>query len=342
MNILNLLILSIVFIIISVITTSFIRDFSIKKNLLDIPNNRSSHTVPKPKGGGIAIIIPFLITILVLFFCEMIDVAITKSLITGLIFVALVGLVDDYKNLSATVRMIVYLISAWISLYFIGGLKSISINEYSYYLGNIGYYLGILFLVWLINLYNFMDGTDGFAGVQTICVSVFCFFLLYLSNNTSLSIIMLCLASSSIGFLYWNWAPAKIFMGDVGSCTIGFLFGVFSIYTENEGVISIIVWTILLAPFIGDTTLTLIKRISNNEKWYRAHNTHAYQKLHQCGVSHDELALKLFLVNILLIWPLAYFAHTYQNYSLFMLILSYILMAAIWLLIQVKHKEITQ
>ena len=341
MNLLNLLFLSIIFIVISIILTNLIRKFSIKNNLLDIPNNRSSHYVPKPKGGGIAIIIPLIVTILVLFSNNMISIEITKSLIIGLILVAIIGLIDDYKSLPSSIRIIVYLISAGLSLYLIGGVKSISINEHSYYLGNIGYYLGILFLVWLTNLYNFMDGTDGFAAVQTLCVSVFCFFLFYLSNNDSFSIIMLCIASTTIGFLYWNWEPSKIFMGDVGSCTLGFFFGLFSIYSGNEGIISITVWIILLAPFIGDATFTLIKRIINNEKWYEAHNSHAYQKIHQFGFSHNRLASGLFIFNTCLIFPLAYFAHTKQKYELFVLVLSYILVAITWSIIQHKYRKST-
>ena len=152
---------------------------------------------------------------------------------------------------------------------------------------------------------------------------------------------MLCLASTTVGFLYWNFAPARIFMGDVGSCSIGFFFGLLAVYTGFNGIISICVWLVLLAPFISDATFTLVSRILNRERWYVAHKSHAYQKLHQLGLSHKQLSLNLFVVNILLIWPLAYLVNSYTKYELPIVILSYILMATIWLLIQVKYKEIT-
>lgn len=328
--------------VISIISTAFIRKYSINNNLYDIPNERSSHRVPKPKGGGIPIVGLLIFTIVTLFFYNMINAEITLSMLIGLILVAVAGLIDDYKNLSVSIRVIIYLISALLSLYFIGGLESAFIGEYSYYFGGAGYCIGVLFLVWLTNLYNFMDGIDGFAGVQTICVSIFCCFMFFMSSQYSLLIIMLCLASSTFGFLYWNWEPAKIFMGDVGSCSIGFFFGLLSIYTQNEEILSIGVWLILLAPFIGDATFTLLMRILSNEEWYRAHNSHAYQKLYRLGLSHHRLSLNLLLLNVLLIWPLAYIASTYKNIELFMIVLSYISTAIIWVIAQSKYRNSIQ
>ena len=338
MNLYILLALTIIFIGISVIITAYIRNFSIKNNLLDIPNNRSAHKIPIPNLGGIAIIIPLIFTIVILFSYRMIGEEIGISMIVGLSLVAIVGLIDDCKNLSAFARVSMYIITSGVSLYLIGGVKSIPINEYNYYLGDMGYYLGVLFLVWLTNLYNFMDGTDGFAAIETICVSIFCCFLFYSSGNFPFLIIMLCLVSTTVGFLYWNLAPAKIFMGDVGSCTIGFLFGLLSIYTGKTGVFSISVWLILLAPFIADATFTLFKRIINKEKWYEAHNSHAYQKLHQLGMSHCKLAIGLLITNLIVIWPFAYFAHSYKNIEFMMLISSYCILGIVWLMVQYKYK----
>jgi Fuc2NAc and GlcNAc transferase len=128
-------------------------------------------------------------------------------------------------------------------------------------------------------------------------------------------------------------------MGDVGSCTLGFLFGLLAIYTEKKGMIPIGVWIILLAPFIGDATFTLFKRIINREKWYEAHNSHAYQKLYQLGISHSKLATGLLITNIIVIWPFAYFAYSYKNIEFIMLISSYGILSIIWLIVQNKYKE---
>ena len=128
MSFMSFLFLFLIFFIFSVITTGFIRNFSIKNNLFDIPNNRSSHTTPKPKGGGIVIVIPLIVTLIILFFQGMIEIQITKGIVLGLILVAIIGLIDDYKNLAASIRVIVYLISAGLSLHFIGGLESVTVN----------------------------------------------------------------------------------------------------------------------------------------------------------------------------------------------------------------------
>ncbi len=340
MNVLKLVPLLIFLGIISSFITNFVRYFSIKNKLYDIPNSRSSHDIPKPKGGGISIVIILLGTIVILSFYNLIDPDLSKSLLAGLSIVAAIGLYDDYKSLPILTRAVSYVLASIFSVYLIGGFSYLSIDNYNLNLGYFGFLLSVLFVVWLTNLYNFMDGTDGFAAIQTICVGLFSGSLLYMSGNVSYGIILFCLVSSTLGFLYWNWAPAKIFMGDVGSCTIGFLFGLLSIYTEKTGIISISVWLILLAPFIGDATFTLFERIINKEKWYEAHKSHAYQKLHQLGISHSKLAQGLLIINIIIIWPSAYFAYSHESLEFIMLILSYCTIGIIWLVVQKKYQKI--
>jgi len=340
MNLFKYLSLLIFLAIISGLITDFIRRFSIKNKLFDIPNNRSSHDIPKPKGGGISIVLIMLGTVIALSFFEMIKPDISMSMITGLSIIAVVGFIDDYKNLPILLRTVSYFVAAVLSIYLIGGITSISVSGYYYDLNHVGFFLSVLFLVWITNLYNFMDGIDGFAAIQTICVGLFCGSLLYLSAETSYAIIMFCLVAATMGFLYLNWAPAKIFMGDVGSCTIGFLFGLLSLYMEKTGIISIAVWLILLSPFIGDSTFTLFKRIIYKEKWYTAHNMHAYQKLHQSGLNHNKLAIGLLAINLAVIWPIAWFAYLYKNVEFIMLMSSYGIIGIIWLIIQRKYKEI--
>lgn len=326
--------------ILSIASTGLIRKYAMSRAMMDVPNERSSHSIPTPKGGGISIVIILLGTVAASFYCKGIDLDLSMSLLIGLIIVATTGLFDDYNNLPISVRAVLYVLASIISIYLIGGFSSLTINTYRFNLGSFGFVLSVLFVVWITNLYNFMDGTDGFAAIQTICVSLFCGSLLYLSGNFSVAIILFCLVASSLGFLYWNWAPAKIFMGDVGSCTIGFLFGLLSLYTGKEGVISMSVWLILLAPFIGDATFTLFRRIMNKEKWCKAHNSHVYQKLYQLGMSHGKLAKVLLGVNIILVWPFAYLAYLYKNIEFTMLILTYFIMGIIWLAVQNKFKKI--
>jgi len=348
MNFFNLTLLFTVILIISVVITYYIRYFSIKNNLYDIPNERSSHNTPIPKGGGISIVLLLIITTGTLFYFQMISHEIMFSIIIGSLIISIIGLIDDYKNLPVLIRLFGYTFGAVAALYFIGGVNSLFESDHNFFkccdinisrFGNIGPFFAVLFILWLTNLYNFMDGADGFAAIQTICVSLFCSALFYFSDNYALLVIMLCLASATIGFLYWNLAPAKIFMGDVGSCSIGFFFGLLSLYTAKEEIVPISIWLILLAPFIGDATFTLIKRIIKNEKWYEAHNSHAFQKLFQLGLSHNQLTLGLLLTNLLLMWPLAIFVKINQNYDLYIVLLAYILVWIIWFIAHFKYSQ---
>lgn len=311
-----------------------VREFSIRKKILDIPNNRSSHSLPTPKGGGLSIVIIMIVTIILLSCEDLIAIDITMAMIIGLIIVSLTGLVDDLINLSVWKRVLAYLTSISISLYFVGGLDDISINNYSVHLSYAGYLASLFFLFWLVNLYNFMDGTDGFAAIQTISVSLFICYLLFMLNDMPLFILFFCLIVSTTVFLFWNWFPAKIFMGDVGSCSIGFLFGLFAVYTASRDLISLSVWVILLSPFIGDATFTLLKRILKKEQWYKAHNSHAYQKIYQSGYKHNELAFSLLVLNIIIVWPCAYLANYNKNLELAMIMLSYGIIGIIWYLAQ--------
>lgn len=337
MSISNIIILCISIMLFSCLIIYLIRFYSIKYNKFDVPNYRSSHTQPTPKSGGLCVVLTLLMTIIYLFLYEMVENSIAIGMLMGLSIVAITGLIDDYKDISIVKRMFTYMLSAVFSIYMIGGLTSISINNYTFHLEYLGYILSVLLVVWLINLYNFMDGTDGFAAIQTITVSLFCTYLFIATENVSYTILILCLFSSTLAFLFWNWSPAKIFMGDVGSCSIGFLFGYLAIYTEERSIISISIWLILLAPFIGDATFTLLKRMLNREKWYEAHNTHAYQKFFHSGFSHSQLAIGLFLLNVLIIWPCAYIANRHKSLEIVMIILSYSFILGLWTIGQKKR-----
>ena len=126
-------------------------------------------------------------------------------------------------------------------------------------------------------------------------------------------------------------------MGDVGSCLLGFVFGVMSIIGEKEGTVTIAIWFILLAVFIGDATLTLLMRVTNGEKWYQAHKSHAYQRLAQLGMSHKCLALNLLLMNVIILWPMAYMAFVWGEYSYYIVATSVLLVSVLWCGIQVHY-----
>lgn len=183
-----------------------------------------------------------------------------------------------------------------------------------------------------------MDGTDALAAVQTICAGLFLGFLFLLSHQPGQAGLSFLIIASTGGFLYWNWPPARIFMGDVGSCFTGFYFGSLSIIGEITDSVNIVVFIILLGVFICDATLTLLLRILKKEKWYRAHKSHAYQRLAQMGISHKQIALGLIIVNVILLWPAAYVAYRWEQLSVIMLMLAMFLLCLLWAWIQIRFK----
>jgi Fuc2NAc and GlcNAc transferase len=156
------------------------------------------------------------------------------------------------------------------------------------------YAITIVVMVWFINLFNFLDGIDGYASIEAITLA-FAFYL-FTSQNANLILI-----AAVLGFLIWNWPKAKIFMGDVGSTQLGFIFVVFGVYYHNEEKLSIIYWLMLTLPFWFDATLTLFRRWRKRENLSQAHRKHIYQRLVQSGFSHLRVDIFLGLVNLVLV-----------------------------------------
>lgn len=279
--------------------TGVVRKYAIRNNILDIPNERSSHKSTIPRGGGLSIVITFYLGLITLLFCGLVSLELTVALAGG-IGVAIIGWIDDKKNLSASFRIAVHFAAALWALYWLNGLPFLGLDSKIIHLGTAGIFLGLLLIMWMTNLYNFMDGTDGLAGTEAIIVAGGAGTISLILGSFNFALVCFLLAVVSAGFLYWNWSPAKIFMGDVGSGFLGFVFAVLMIASENTGALSLAGWLILLAVFLVDATATLLKRITNREKWYEAHRTHVYQLAVQAGHSHRRVALIVAGIDILL------------------------------------------
>jgi|GEM_PF-158204 len=279
--------------------TGSVRKYVIRKNIMDVPNARSSHTGTVPRGGGAAIVATFYLGLIVMLVCELVSVELVLSLAGGVV-VAAAGWIDDRKGLSPNVRIIVHFAAAIWALYWLNGFPSLNIGHLPINLELMGVLIGSLIIVWMINLYNFMDGIDGLAGTEAIFVAIIIGILSLIIGFWEIAVVCFLLAAAVSGFVYWNWPPAKIFMGDVGSGFLGFIFGVLMISSENSGSLPLIVWVLLLLVFIVDATATLIKRIMNREKWYEAHRTHVYQLAIQAGYTHKRVTLTVVGINILL------------------------------------------
>jgi len=314
-------------------------NFSKLLNLIDTPNERSSHTSPTSKGGGISIILLTLITVIFLYLEKTIDTSFGMSLILGSAIIAITGFLDDLYNLSIIRRIILYSLSIFMAIIFLMPETHLVIGNMKIEMSIFAYLFYAIYIFWLLNLFNFMDGMDGYAGVQTISTALFTWLVLCNRIETNEHLILLVILFSTLGFMMWNWSPAKIFMGDVGSCTLGFMFALFSVYTSSQNYLSISIWLILLSPFIGDASFTLIKKIINGGKWYQAHNNHAYQKLYQIGFNHRIIAGGLLVVNLICIWPLAYTAILHPDIELYVLLMCYCFIALVWGYIFYHHNK---
>jgi UDP-N-acetylmuramyl pentapeptide phosphotransferase/UDP-N-acetylglucosamine-1-phosphate transferase len=272
--------------------TWIFRNFSMKRKILDIPNERSSHTIPTPRGGGLAIVIAWYTGITALFFMGMLSKSLYFALLSGLLL-GCTSLIDDVIDLKPIIRLIAQIITVIIAFFFLHGIQPVLVFGNDILPGFLLYPITILGMVWFINLFNFLDGIDGYASLEAITLAI-AFFLF------TGQIINLILIASVLGFLIWNWPKAKIFMGDVGSTQLGFIIVVLGIYFHNENKLSFIYWIILSAPFWFDATLTLFRRWRNKEKLSQAHRKHIYQRFVQSGFSHLKVDIYLILLNFVL------------------------------------------
>ena len=292
--------------------TGFIRAYALWKNILDIPGSRSSHAIPTPRGGGLAIVVVFVAILIVLKVMHIIHTGLFISIFGSSIPIATIGMWDDYKNVRPLIRLPVHFLAAiWIILWS-GYIGELTFGKYHVNLDWFGIVLTVLALMWLLNLYNFMDGIDGLASIETITVAVGAAALLFGNLDVSSTIVLIFLACATAGFLLWNWHPAKIFLGDAGSGFLGICIGALCVHTLNEGSLSVWVWIILLAVFLVDATVTLIRRLLRGQRIYQAHRDHAYQHAARACGSHATVTVSVLLINVLWLWPLAYIANRHQ------------------------------
>lgn len=285
---------------ISFVLTAMIRAYAVRNELLDRPNERSSHSVPTPRGGGLAIVATAAAGLAVCASLNIIEVRHAVTLASGMIVLGIVGWLDDTRSLRAEFRLAVHLAVACWTLYRFGGLTAIRTGDHSLHLGAAGYLLGALGLVWSINLFNFMDGIDGLAGSQATIIFASGSVLFLSGGNLSLAAVSALLTGASAGFLAWNWPPAKIFMGDVGSGAIGYMVAGLAIASENEHSVPLLVFLILGALFVADATVTVIRRTTRGGRIIQAHRDHAYQRLSRAWGNHRSVTACAALVTLTL------------------------------------------
>ena len=219
-------------------------------------------------------------------------------MIVGII-ISVVSYFDDLFELSAKLRLSVQALVAFLGLYFLGGFESFNFGLFGIENQLFTNIFAFFMIIWFINLYNFLDGIDGYAGSEAVFLAIAAFILFSGSH-------FLVLAVSVLGFLVWNWHKAKIFMGDVGSTLLGYNVAIFTIYYANQESSNFWIWIMLFGLFWFDATLTLFRRYKNAERLSQAHRKHAYQRLTRSGWAHDRVVLFSILVNVVL-FGLVYF-----------------------------------
>lgn len=289
----------------SFVLTGLMRRYALYRQLLDHPNERSSHSAPTPRGGGVAIVMAFIAGLVL---GESVSAAATIALIGGGMGVALVGFIDDHGHIAARWRLLAHFCcAAWI-LYWIG-VPRFEWMGVAADIGPAAAVLAALYLVWMLNLYNFMDGIDGIAGIEALTVGVGGTAVYWLAGGSMGSDVDLpaLVAAASLGFLLWNFPPARIFMGDAGSGFLGLMLGAVSLQAAIARPGLFWCWLVLLGVFIVDATLTLIRRLLRGERVYEAHRSHAYQHASREFGAHRPVTLAVAALNLfwLLPWAMA-------------------------------------
>ncbi len=260
-------------------------------HILDHPNERSLHTRPTPRSGGVAILAAIATGMFGLAW-RFQDLSRLPWIVAGMLLIAAVSFVDDRRRLPVIERLLAHLLGA--SLLLGGGLllRGFALPGAAWDFPSwLGFGISMLFVVWMVNLYNFMDGMDGFAGGMAVIGFGGFATLGWMSGNDLFFGTNLVVAAAAAGFLVYNFPPARIFMGDVGSSTLGFLAAALSLWGTRDGVFPF--WTALLvfSPFMVDATITLLRRLVRGEKIWQAHKTHYYQRLVQTGWGHRRTVL---------------------------------------------------
>lgn len=303
----------------------FYRKFALYFGIIDMPNERSMHKQPMPRGAGICFYIGFTATLAVLFFMGELSLSFTYPIFLGGSVVMLLGYWDDLQSLPALVRLFVQMLASIfiVALLTNGFSQDVEIS----FLPNWPWLTSlfcIFYVAWFVNLYNFMDGSDGLATLVGIVGSAIISATSYYLNNYDLAIIYSALSFSLLAFLTMNWHPALVFMGDSGAYFLGYTFGAFALLSKLVYDTSLYVHLIVFGMFVVDATWTLLVRGFRGQRVFSPHKLHAFQKLIALGWTHPQVAALYTSVMIVWLLPMVILTVLYSDYSFLFLVIAYV------------------
>jgi Fuc2NAc and GlcNAc transferase len=296
------------------------RRVAISRDIVSNPNFRNLHASPLPVGGGIVFSFVFVFSLFFIWWLNQISDDLFWVLCVGGGSTALFGFLDDLKGIRASSKLVAqFFLSGWL-LYWLDGGPLLSIDWIPVL---VAIPVTALFLVWMVNAYNFMDGIDGMAVSGAVFVSGAITLVMLLTNSKSEFIIVpVLLLTTTSTFMVFNWPPASIFMGDSGSVFLGYIFGSLILVTAMSGEISIWTWLVVFGYYFADTTVTQIIRLILVKKWYRAHRSHAYQNLARITGSHLKVTGGVVLYNVVWILPLTLWSAMKPETAILAVVLS--------------------
>jgi len=287
--------------------TALVRGNARRLGTIQAPNERSSHTIPTPSGGGLGIVAGGTVatTALIVEAVWPLGIGVLAALA-----VAAIGFIDDRTPLPAQMRLTAQLALVALTIVLIVPLEGLASAAGLQLPGLLVGAIALVVAVYWINLFNFMDGIDGIAGSQAIFMCCATALLMVLGTPDAASTLpfwmLLAVAAATAGFLILNWPPAKIFMGDAGSTYLGFMIVFLGLLTIANGAVSLAQWSILAAAFVTDATVTLVRRLARRERVFEAHRRHAYQHLSRRWKSHRRVTITFIVVNVVWLLPLSW------------------------------------
>lgn len=303
---------------------ALVRRYALAHAILDHPNARSAHHAPMPRGGGLGIVLTVLAGLPALGAAGVLSTAALWALLPSGAALAAIGWWDDRHATPAWLRAMVHAAAAgWL-------LAWLGLPAWPDLPAGLRWALWMTGLVWAVNLFNFMDGLDGLAGAEAVFVALFSGTLLMAMDQPGPALAAVLIAAASLGFLYWNRPPARIFMGDVGSGFLGLMLGALLLLPSHG--LPAFFWSFLIlsALFWVDATLTLLARALRGERWYAAHSQHAYQHLARRWGSHRRVLLAATALNALWLLPLALLAWRAPAWGPGVLALAVSPLAGLW------------